>query len=209
MSEDHWQSVYLPIHLLKHSCRTPRSRERSYSTDIHRSFPWICKPQITFKDNHLRQRLNISICCRRAAKTSEIPTSGDTPQQAYYCTMEIHPKTCSSVWWFPGTTHWSDQTQPKKVLERANVRLTELQTIVTEIEAILNDRPLTFISSNIDDEQPLTPSHLLYGRRITALPHPLIEEDEWSDPTFNKDPTIVQHLAIKYTISGTVDERII
>ena len=41
----------------------------------------------------------------------------------------------------------------------------------------------------------MTPSHLLYGRRITALPHPLIEEDEWSDPTFNKDPTIVQHLA--------------
>ena len=82
----------------------------------------------------------------------------------------------------------------KKVLGRANIRLSELQTIVTEIEAILNDRPLTFIPSNVDDEQPLTPSHLLYGRRITALPHPLIE-DEWSDPTFNEDPALVQRLA--------------
>ena len=96
------QSVYLPIHLRKHSCCTPRSRERSYSTDIDRSFPSICKTQITTKDNDLRQRLNISICCRRAAKTSEIPTSRDT-----YCTMEIHPKTCFFVWWFLGTTHWS------------------------------------------------------------------------------------------------------
>ena len=83
----------------------------------------------------------------------------------------------------------------RKVLGRASIRLPELQTIVTEIEAILNDRPLTFISSNIDDEQPLTPSHLLYGRRITALPHPLTEEDEWSDPTYNEDSSLVQHLA--------------
>jgi transposase InsO family protein len=83
----------------------------------------------------------------------------------------------------------------KRVLGRASVQLSELQTIVVEIEAILNDRPLTFVSSNIEDEQPLTPSHLLYGRRITALPHPLIEEEEWSDPTFNEDPTLVQHLA--------------
>ena len=83
----------------------------------------------------------------------------------------------------------------KRVLGRALVPLSELQTIVVEIEAILNDRPLTFVSSNIEDEQPLTPAHLLYGRRITALPHPLTEEEEWSDPTFNADPTLVQHLA--------------
>ena len=32
---------------------------------------------------------------------------------------------------------------------------------------------------------------LLYDRRITALPHPPIEEDEWSDPTFNEDASEV------------------
>lgn len=45
-----------------------------------------------------------------------------------------------------------------------------LQTIVTEIEAVMNDRPLTYVSSNIDDLEPLTPSHLLYGRKMTSLP---------------------------------------
>ena len=37
---------------------------------------------------------------------------------------------------------------------------------------------------NFDDEEPLTPSHLLYGRRITNLPHPL-QEDLSDDPTYN------------------------
>ena len=44
-----------------------------------------------------------------------------------------------------------------------------LQTIVTEIEVVMNDRPLTHVSSNNDDLEPLTPSQLLYGRKITLM----------------------------------------
>ena len=55
---------------------------------------------------------------------------------------------------------------------------TTLQTIVVEIEAILNDRPLTHVSSNTHDNEPLTLPRLLYRKRITTLPHIRIEEDE-------------------------------
>ena len=79
------------------------------------------------------------------------------------------------------------KTSLKKVLGRASVDLVTLQTIVTEIEAILNDRPLTYVSPSIDDFDPLTPSHLLYGRRITSLPHPDVEDDELDDPTYGND----------------------
>ena len=51
----------------------------------------------------------------------------------------------------------------KKVLGRASVDLTTLQTIIVEIEAILNDRPLTRVSSDVIDEAPLTPAYLLYN----------------------------------------------
>ena len=37
----------------------------------------------------------------------------------------------------------------------------ELLTAVTEVEAITNSQPISYISSN-DLEEPLTPSHLLH-----------------------------------------------
>ena len=65
------------------------------------------------------------------------------------------------------------------------VTLIELQTLVVEIEATLNDRPITYVSSDIGDEESLTPSHLLYGRRITSLPfdHGITSED-LADPDY-------------------------
>jgi hypothetical protein len=58
----------------------------------------------------------------------------------------------------------------RKVLGRSYVSFITLQTILTEAEALMNDRPLTYVSSNIADEEALTPAHLLYGRRISTLP---------------------------------------
>ena len=66
---------------------------------------------------------------------------------------------------------------------------TSLQTIVVEIEAILNDRPLTYLSSDVQDDEPLTPSHLLYGGRITSLPYP-DNGDELEDPNYGDDSAL-------------------
>ena len=72
----------------------------------------------------------------------------------------------------------------KKVLGRARISLTTLQTLVAEVEAVLNDRPLTYVSSDITDLEPLTPSHLLYGRRISSLPYVAVDKEEIDDPTY-------------------------
>jgi len=53
-----------------------------------------------------------------------------------------------------------------------------------EIEAILNDHPLTFVSSEIGDLELLTPAHLLHGHRITCLPHERVNINEIDDPTY-------------------------
>jgi len=55
------------------------------------------------------------------------------------------------------------KTTIKKVLGRSFIMLAALQTLVVEIEAVLNDRPLTYLSSDVTDPELLTPSHLLYG----------------------------------------------
>jgi hypothetical protein len=69
----------------------------------------------------------------------------------------------------------------KKVLGRAHVTMDELSTLVTEVEATINDRPITYVG----DGDPLTPSHLILGRLTKTLPYRLVDDDELSDPTFN------------------------
>ena len=74
----------------------------------------------------------------------------------------------------------------KKTLGRAYVTLPSLQTLVVEIEAHLNNRPLTYVTSELNEPEPLTPSHILYGRMINTVPHPLTTEDEIVDENFQE-----------------------
>ena len=57
----------------------------------------------------------------------------------------------------------------KKVIGRARLSYDEMHTAVVEVEAIINSRPLTFMSSD-DTEEPLTPTHLMVGCRPLSLP---------------------------------------
>ena len=57
----------------------------------------------------------------------------------------------------------------RKMIGQAKFSFDEMHTAIVEIEAIINSRPLTFLNSD-DTEEPLTPTHLLVGRRILSLP---------------------------------------
>ncbi|XP_065911109.1 uncharacterized protein [Dysidea avara] len=61
---------------------------------------------------------------------------------------------------------------------------TSSLTVIVEIESMLNDRPLTYVNSDLQDPQPLTPSHLLYGRRIQQVLHPLKDQEEINNPSY-------------------------
>ena len=64
----------------------------------------------------------------------------------------------------------------KKAVGKNCLTYDELLTLVIEVEAVLNSRPLSYVSSE-DVEEPLTPSHLLVGYRIMTLPDPSIPDD--------------------------------
>ena len=56
----------------------------------------------------------------------------------------------------------------KKCLRNARLNYDELSTTLVEVEAVLNSRPLTYVYDEF--EEPLTPSHLVIGRRILSIP---------------------------------------
>jgi hypothetical protein len=71
----------------------------------------------------------------------------------------------------------------QKTLRRAMVTEDELHTVLCEIEADLNDRPLTSISDSVDDYQPLTPSQLMLGYRLDSTPVATLDPEEELDPS--------------------------
>ena len=58
----------------------------------------------------------------------------------------------------------------KKVLGKAKLNYTELYTILTDIESALNQRPLTYLGSDPNNLQAITPSHLAIGRALKSVP---------------------------------------
>ena len=66
----------------------------------------------------------------------------------------------------------------KKTLGRSMLSFDELTTILVEVKAVLNSTRLTYLYSD-DVEEPLTPSHLVIGRRLLTLPVEPLQIDDW------------------------------
>ncbi|KRX58675.1 hypothetical protein T06_6637, partial [Trichinella sp. T6] len=64
----------------------------------------------------------------------------------------------------------SVKTALKATLGQCLVAPDELRTVLCEVEARVNDRPLTFVGSDLDEEMALTPAHFLIGRSLASFP---------------------------------------
>lgn len=71
----------------------------------------------------------------------------------------------------------------KDVLGRALVTSEELNTVLLELEATVNDRPLGYVSGDLNEPLPITPSRLLNGCQLRPFPIHEVKIEEMEDST--------------------------
>ena len=76
----------------------------------------------------------------------------------------------------------------RKSIGKKCLTMMQLQTFLTETEAVLNSRPLVYIGEDLNDGKIITPSHFLSPNTKTGTP-PLGTEDEIEDPDYQQDPS--------------------
>ena len=82
-------------------------------------------------------------------------------------------------------TFWKRLVQTVKgslpnLLFKSTVKYDDLETIIIQIEGIVNSRLLTYMCKD-DVEETITPSHLIYGRRILTSHNEHLDSDEELD----------------------------
>lgn len=64
----------------------------------------------------------------------------------------------------------------RRVIGDSVLTYEELTTLTSQIEAVLNSRPLCPLSEDIDDYAALTPGHFLLGEAPTVIPEPNLDD---------------------------------
>ncbi|XP_064097753.1 uncharacterized protein LOC135209088 [Macrobrachium nipponense] len=79
----------------------------------------------------------------------------------------------------------------KKVVGRALLSYDEYPAFLVELESIINDRPLSYTSGDLDQKEILTPNHLILGRKLRSFPKETINWEEVSeDPLYSKTENV-------------------
>ena len=62
------------------------------------------------------------------------------------------------------------KTALRTAIGTARLNRSEMETLLIEVEGIVNNRPLGIVSSNPEDPLPITPAELAIGRQTSAIP---------------------------------------
>ena len=131
---------------------------------------------------------HLSLLPRSSDQLSAVMMSSSTPLAWAYSGHSTSQRPLGGVESLNDSCIRSTKRCLRKIIGKAKFTFDELLTAVIEVEAVLNSRPLTYVSTT-DWEEPLTPSHLIAGRRIWSLPDHLYHVPE--DEEFGSGPELL------------------
>ena len=92
----------------------------------------------------------------------------------------------------------------KKVLGISLVSRADLETIITESDAAVNSRRITYVEETVSlTDEALTPSHLIHGGQINTVPH--YGRSGYPDFVQSKHTQLTQRMKYRNSFIGTVD----
>ena len=164
------QGVHFFIHMCLDSGSSSGIDSRAKRTRFPTSLPKVLQQTRVTCDYTIGQRENIK------SSNKEIRLITRSPEVWRYLTnkqISWNFIVEKASWW---GGYWerlvrSIKTPLKKVIGRSSLNY-EMSTLLVEIEAVMNARPITYVyGDNESISYPLTPSDLIYGRRITFSPN--------------------------------------
>lgn len=85
----------------------------------------------------------------------------------------------------------------KKCVGKARLTYEEMETVLVEIEMIINSRPLTYLYDDEEGDEALTPSHMVMGRRLLTdvekEPSTVVHSSENMNARFKYLQTVINH----------------
>ena len=93
----------------------------------------------------------------------------------------------------------SFKTHVKVVLGEVKLNFEEFSTVLVQVEACLNSRPLTPLPDQTDALEVLTPGHFLIGRPLTALPDEVCYEKVTHLRRWQLCQALVRHLWTRWS----------
>ena len=88
----------------------------------------------------------------------------------------------------------------RKTIGRSNLTYEQLQTLIVEVESVINAHPLTYVQDDTDGiSYTLSPSHLIYGRKIADRPNDSHFDIVSTHATLTKRYKIQRHLLTQFT----------
>ncbi|XP_065895893.1 uncharacterized protein [Dysidea avara] len=88
----------------------------------------------------------------------------------------------------------------RKTVGHTSLTYDQLQTLLIEVESVINARPLTYVQDDIDGiSYTLSPFHLIYGRRIAEKPNDSHFDISSTHETLTKRYKTQRHLLNQFT----------